>query len=197
MKRRFSAAHRRYASTEGSRRTSGLWRDAPSGRDRDADESARSAGAPARGAGVAARKSPPRSIARKPRIQGRFPRDRRRQANTFLAAQGKNVGKSIWREGNARHRARDPRQSQVGKCQIVLPVDAVVAKSSRPLPLLRWSVDAVKDDDMIRDIARAPSSLRRGAGARQDAGCGTGPWAASSSSRSIPARSKWPRRLPS
>jgi phosphoglycerate kinase len=74
-------------------------------------------------------------------------------ANTFLAAQGKAVGKSL-AEHELGDTARDIlTKAQAGSCEIVLPVDAVVAKTfeanapSRAVP-----VDAVGADDMILDI---------------------------------------------
>ena len=74
-------------------------------------------------------------------------------ANTFLAAQGKNVGKSICEKdllGTAREILA---KTKSGKCQIVLPVDAVVAKKFEAFaPSQVVSVDDVKDDDMILDI---------------------------------------------
>ncbi len=74
-------------------------------------------------------------------------------ANTFLAAQGKNVGRSICEKemlGTAREILL---KAKSGKCQIVLPVDAVVAKKFEAFtPSQVVSVDDVKDDDMILDI---------------------------------------------
>jgi phosphoglycerate kinase len=72
-------------------------------------------------------------------------------ANTFLAAQGKAVGKSLC-EHDLLDTARDI-LAKAGGCRIVLPVDAVVASdfkahaASRTVP-----VDAVRPDDMILDI---------------------------------------------
>jgi phosphoglycerate kinase len=74
-------------------------------------------------------------------------------ANTFLAAQGKSVGKSL-RERDlmptahvilAKAKARD--------CEIVLPVDVVVAKKFEShAPSRTVAVDSVAPDDMILDI---------------------------------------------
>ena len=72
-------------------------------------------------------------------------------ANTFLAAQGKAVGKSLC-EHDLLDTARDI-LAKAGDCRIVLPVDAVVASefkahaASKTVP-----VDAVGPDDMILDI---------------------------------------------
>jgi phosphoglycerate kinase len=74
-------------------------------------------------------------------------------ANTFLAAQGKSVGKSLC-ERNMAGTARDIlAQAAARRCEIVLPVDAVVARKfeahapSRVVP-----VDGVGEDEMILDI---------------------------------------------
>lgn len=72
-------------------------------------------------------------------------------ANTFLAAQGRAVGKSLC-EHDLLDTARDI-LAKAGACRIVLPVDAVVASefkahaASKTVP-----VDAVGPDDMILDI---------------------------------------------
>jgi phosphoglycerate kinase len=74
-------------------------------------------------------------------------------ANTFLLALGKNVGRSL-AEPDMASKARDVLAEAKAKgCEIVLPLDAVVAKrleintSSRVV-----SVDAVLPDDMMLDI---------------------------------------------
>jgi phosphoglycerate kinase len=74
-------------------------------------------------------------------------------ANTFLAAQGKPVGKSLY-ERDLISTARDILAKASAKsCEIVLPVDVVVAKKfeayapSRVVP-----VDSVAPDEMILDI---------------------------------------------
>lgn len=74
-------------------------------------------------------------------------------ANTFLAAQGKDVGKSLC-EHEMTQTARDILQqaAQIG-CEIVLPVDAVVARKFEANALSRVvAVDDVRDDEMILDI---------------------------------------------
>jgi phosphoglycerate kinase len=74
-------------------------------------------------------------------------------ANTFLAAQGKPVGKSL-AEHDLAGTARDIlAKAQAAKCEIVLPSDAVVAqKFAANAPSRAVSVDAVAPDDMILDI---------------------------------------------
>ena len=74
-------------------------------------------------------------------------------ANTFLAAQGKAVGKSLC-EHDLAGTARDIlAKAKTQGCEIVLPVDAVVAKEFKAnAPSRVVSVDAVGDDEMILDI---------------------------------------------
>jgi phosphoglycerate kinase len=80
-------------------------------------------------------------------------------ANTFLAAQGVNVGKSLC-EHDLTGTARDILdKAKAAGCRIVLPVDAVVAREfragadSRVVP-----VDQVGADEMILDIG--PASIK-------------------------------------
>jgi phosphoglycerate kinase len=74
-------------------------------------------------------------------------------ANTFLAAQGKAIGKSLSENdmlGTARKILADAKATG---CEIVLPVDAVVAQKFEALaPSRVVSVDAVGADDLILDI---------------------------------------------
>jgi phosphoglycerate kinase len=74
-------------------------------------------------------------------------------ANTFLAAQGKNVGKSLC-EHEMAGTARDIlAQAAARACEIVLPVDAVAArKLEANTPSRVVSVDNVDSDEMILDI---------------------------------------------
>ena len=77
-------------------------------------------------------------------------------ANTFLAAQGKDVGKSLC-EKDLLDTARSILETakQAG-CEIVLPVDAVVAGEFKALaPSRIVTVDEVGPDDMILDIGPA------------------------------------------
>ncbi len=86
-------------------------------------------------------------------------------ANTFLAAQGKDVGKSLC-EHDLTGTARDI-LSNAGKCEIVLPVDVTVAKEFKAnAPSRVTDVDHVASDEMILDIgpksiAHVASVLRR------------------------------------
>ncbi len=74
-------------------------------------------------------------------------------ANTFLAAQGKPVGKSL-AEHDLAGTARDIlAKAKARGCEIVLPVDAVVAqKFEANAPSRVVAVDSVGADDMILDI---------------------------------------------
>jgi phosphoglycerate kinase len=80
-------------------------------------------------------------------------------ANTFLAAQGKRVGRSL-QEAELHGTARDilARAAAV-RCDVLLPEDAVVAGALKPgVAVQTVAVDAVPDDTMILDIG--PASLR-------------------------------------
>ncbi len=74
-------------------------------------------------------------------------------ANTFLAAQGKPVGKSLC-EHDLADAARDILQkAQARHCEVVLPVDVVVARAFKAHAMSRTvAVEAVAADDMILDI---------------------------------------------
>jgi phosphoglycerate kinase len=74
-------------------------------------------------------------------------------ANTFLAARGTTVGKSLAEHDLAGTAREILAKAQVKKCEIVLPVDAVVARrfeANAPSRLV--SIDAVGPDEMILDI---------------------------------------------
>lgn len=74
-------------------------------------------------------------------------------ANTFLAAQGKKVGKSLCEPDlfdTARHIMANARAA---KCDIVLPSDVVVARELKAGAATKTvSIDAVPDDEMILDV---------------------------------------------
>jgi phosphoglycerate kinase len=77
-------------------------------------------------------------------------------ANTFLAAQGVAVGKSL-EEAGMHGEARDilARAGQAG-CEVLLPVDAVVAGELKPgVATQTVAVSAVPDDAMILDVGPA------------------------------------------
>jgi phosphoglycerate kinase len=81
-------------------------------------------------------------------------------ANTFLAAQGKKVGKSLCEHdltGTAREILE---KAKAANCEIVLPVDAVVAKEFKAnAPHRMASVDEVGDDEMILDAGPRTAAL--------------------------------------
>ncbi len=74
-------------------------------------------------------------------------------ANTFLAAQGKGVGKSL-QEADMHGTALDIlSRAHVAGCRILLPADAVVARDFKPNPPTEIvSVDAIPADTMMLDI---------------------------------------------
>jgi hypothetical protein len=84
-------------------------------------------------------------------------------ANTFLAAQGKEVGKSLCEHDLARYRPPPSRRARKAGCEIVLPVDVVVAdkfKANAPAsrPERRCEVGP---DEMILDIGPPNRSSAR------------------------------------
>ncbi len=77
-------------------------------------------------------------------------------ANTFLAAQGVSVGRSL-QEADMHDTARDILdRAREANCEIVLPVDAVTATEFRANPPTRTvPVSAVPADSMILDVGPA------------------------------------------
>jgi len=77
-------------------------------------------------------------------------------ANTFLAAEGKSVGKSL-QEAEMHDTARHILAKAVETgCRVVLPTDAVVARALEPNPRTQIApVDAVPADQMILDVGPA------------------------------------------
>jgi phosphoglycerate kinase len=74
-------------------------------------------------------------------------------ANTFLAAQGRSVGKSLCEHDLAATARQILAKAETGNCEIVLPVDAVVTREFRAHAAWRVAaVDAVAADEMILDI---------------------------------------------
>jgi phosphoglycerate kinase len=74
-------------------------------------------------------------------------------ANTFLAAQGRAVGKSLCEHNLAETARQILAKAEARNCEIVLPVDAVVAKEFKAHAESRVAaVDAVAADEMILDI---------------------------------------------
>ena len=76
-------------------------------------------------------------------------------ANTFLAAAGKNVGKSLY-EADLIPQAKE----LMAKCDIPMPVDVVCGKKfDENEPAIIKSVDEVQDDDMIFDVGPETQKL--------------------------------------
>jgi phosphoglycerate kinase len=77
-------------------------------------------------------------------------------ANTFLSAQGKDVGKSL-QESEMHATALDIlAKAEKAGCRIVLPTDAVVASEFKPNPPTQTvSVDAIPAGTMILDVGPA------------------------------------------
>jgi len=74
-------------------------------------------------------------------------------ANTFVAAQGQSVGKSLCEHDLAETARQILLKAKAQDCEIVLPVDAVVAKEFKAHAASRVSaIDAVAVDEMILDI---------------------------------------------
>ena len=74
-------------------------------------------------------------------------------ANTFLAAQGRMVGKSLCEHDLAATARETLAKAEAANCKIVLPVDAVVTKEFKAhAPWRVTPIDAVAADEMILDI---------------------------------------------
>ena len=81
-------------------------------------------------------------------------------ANTFLAAEGKAVGKSLCEKDLLDTARAIVEAARAVKCEIVLPVDVVVAKEFKAhAPSHVVSVDHVGADEMILDLG--PKSVAR------------------------------------
>jgi phosphoglycerate kinase len=77
-------------------------------------------------------------------------------ANTFLNAKGVDVGKSLCERDLADTARAIMTKAEAKKVEILLPVDAVVAKEFRAGALCRTvKLDAVEADDMILDVGPA------------------------------------------
>jgi phosphoglycerate kinase len=74
-------------------------------------------------------------------------------ANTFLAAQGRPVGTSLCERGLAATALHILATAEAHHCEVVLPVDAIVAKTFEAgVPTRAVAIDAVGADEMILDI---------------------------------------------
>jgi phosphoglycerate kinase len=77
-------------------------------------------------------------------------------ANTFLAAKGKDVGKSLCEHDLAATATRILKAAEASGCEIILPVDAVVAREFKAHAANETvSVDEVPADAMILDVGPA------------------------------------------
>src|SRR5882724_1478341 len=74
-------------------------------------------------------------------------------ANTFLFAQGAEIGKSLAEREMADTAREILKKAQAKNCKILLPVDAVVAAEFKPNPLVETiAANAVPKDKMILDV---------------------------------------------
>ena len=74
-------------------------------------------------------------------------------ANTFLAAQGKPVGKSLCERALAETALGILAKAAAGRCEMVLPIDAIAAKEFKArAPSRPVAIDALAPDEMILDI---------------------------------------------
>lgn len=74
-------------------------------------------------------------------------------ANTFLAAAGKPVGKSLCETQFADVARKIMADADAANCKLVLPVDAVVASRLEPdVPVQTVDVDSIGENQMILDI---------------------------------------------
>jgi len=89
-------------------------------------------------------------------------------ANTFLHAQGLNVGKSLVEKDMADTARRIMEKAESKGCAIILPIDAIVAfHFAANAPSHAYGVDAIPADGMILDIGS--QSMERVKGAIDDA----------------------------
>lgn len=81
-------------------------------------------------------------------------------ANTFLHAQGVNVGKSLCEKELAPTALRILEKAEAAKCAVILPVDAVIAREFvAHAPSEACGLDATPSDAMILDVG--PKSVDR------------------------------------
>ncbi|RCK99983.1 MAG: phosphoglycerate kinase [Candidatus Tokpelaia sp. JSC189] len=74
-------------------------------------------------------------------------------ANTFLAADGLNVGKSLCEHDLADAARAIMAKARSEKCTIILPIDAIVAYHFRAnVPHQHYGIDAIPADGMILDV---------------------------------------------
>ncbi|MBD0274902.1 MAG: phosphoglycerate kinase, partial [Acetobacteraceae bacterium] len=74
-------------------------------------------------------------------------------ANTFLAAQGHGVGKSLQEAEMHETARRILEEAKSGSCEILLPIDVVVAAAFAPnVPTREVGIDAIPGDTMALDV---------------------------------------------
>lgn len=89
-------------------------------------------------------------------------------ANTFLAANGIGVGKSLCEHDLAETAREIMAKAEATKCAIILPVDAIVAwHFQADAPSHAYGIDAIPADGMILDVG--PQSIERIQSAIDDA----------------------------
>jgi len=89
-------------------------------------------------------------------------------ANTFLHAQGVNIGKSLCEKELAPTVLRILEKAEAAKCAVILPVDAVIAREFvAHAPSEVCGLDAIPSDAMILDVG--PKSVDRVRAAFDDA----------------------------
>lgn len=89
-------------------------------------------------------------------------------ANTFLHAEGVNIGKSLAEKEMAPTAQRIVAKAEASNCAIILPVDAVVAYHFQAnAPSQAYGLDAIPEEGMILDIG--PRSIDRVNAAIEDA----------------------------
>ncbi|WP_347264911.1 phosphoglycerate kinase [Nitrobacter sp.] len=89
-------------------------------------------------------------------------------ANTFLHAQGVNIGKSLAEKDLAATALRIMEKAEAANCAIILPVDATVAfHFAANTPSHAYGLDAIPADGMILDVG--PQSVERVRSAIDDA----------------------------
>jgi phosphoglycerate kinase len=83
-------------------------------------------------------------------------------ANTFIAAQGYNVGKSLYEPNLLKDASDLLKKAQARGADIPLPIDVIVAKSfSAESQATIKNIDELTDDDMILDIGPKTSAYYR------------------------------------
>ncbi|MBB2973501.1 phosphoglycerate kinase [Mesorhizobium sp. RMAD-H1] len=89
-------------------------------------------------------------------------------ANTFLAARGIGVGKSLCEHDLAETALQIMVKAEAAKCAIILPIDAIVAwHFQEDAPNHAYGIDAIPADGMILDVGS--QSIERIEGAIDDA----------------------------